>query len=109
MTEQHTPGPWQAEGDEGRFRLGKARFEASVYQLITDQRGGERLADVRAVQGGEDEAWANARLMAAAPDLLACCRAMLELHESGSWGAPPGEYLPALRAAIAKATGEASS
>jgi hypothetical protein len=47
---------------------------------------------------------ANDRLIAAAPELLACCRAMLDLHEAGSWGAPPGEYLAALRAAVEKAS-----
>lgn len=47
---------------------------------------------------------ANGRLMAAAPDLLDCCLSMLDLHNTGSWGSPPGEYLPAIRAAVAKAT-----
>ena len=71
--------------------------------LVTDEINAlaEEFAAVRA-----DERDANARLIAAAPELLECCRWMLDLYDCGSWAQPPGEYLPALRAAVARATGE---
>jgi hypothetical protein len=71
----HTPGPWKAEG-------------ARVY---ADRKGGALIATMAWFPGQEV---ANARLMAAAPDLLAAlliCAETIELKQ--------------IRAAIAKATG----
>ena len=58
---QHTPGPWRV-GQDDRTR---------VYS----ERGSERLvAECRATGEDLSEAYANARLIAAAPALLAACR-----------------------------------
>ena len=87
---QHTPGPWKA-------------IAAAVY-------AGRPLSTV-VVSGDHgrlsaDEAEANARLIAAAPELLEACKQMLaaldQLHREGL-----REYHPIAddtRAAIAKAT-----
>lgn len=116
MTEQHSPGPWQAEGDS---------WPIEVWQLMTADRAGVRLATVSStVPGGGDQAWANALLMAAAPDLLDAiwrwldyddvdlldrCEYGLTDTDECKGDAPGDPVCPAcqLRTAIAKATGEA--
>lgn len=84
------------------------RFEPrqAFAGLITEPAEGNLLSIVALLD--QMDVQADGYLMAAAPDLLSCCEAMLDLHEAGSWGAPPGEYLAALRSAIAKANGEPS-
>ena len=92
---RHTPGPWKAvlvEGHRLGGRNGAARYD--VLAMNPPDFVADRLTE------------ANARLIAAAPDLLAACRAVLECL--GRTLAP--DYLPEtrelLRAAIAKAEGE---
>lgn len=106
----HTPGPWSSHG-------------CSVYQDSTwkdgTQSGGRVIAlaheqaDVDGMPSDED--LANARLIAAAPELLAACRATLaylgceaeELDREGKHNAAANtrELAAQLRAAIAKAEG----
>ena len=72
---------------------------------IKDARG-ELIAEVSAFDDEVSEAIANARLMAAAPDLLAALRDLLDeadLNEVDEYTAPKIE---AARAAIARATGD---
>ena len=57
----HTPGPWRAAGDH-------------VFSV----RG--RLTVTRTVYGTEGERLANARLIAAAPELVEALRGMLDKH-----------------------------
>lgn len=87
MTAQHTPGPWQyhvtVDGDAIVAGGGKVRVAEAL------------VCDV----GYEDER-ANARLIAAAPDLLAACEAMIGTAKKA------GMNVSAFRAAIAKAKGE---
>ena len=120
---KHTPGPWEArrvnyqEWDIDRIGsvplLGFAGWEgmATVYGCDDQPEEGALVAE------------ANARLIAAAPDLLAACQAMAE------WDAAENQLPPydsdngasfdqcmalcrdafdKARAAIAKATGEQS-
>jgi hypothetical protein len=120
----HTPGPWVEAGRYGLIGVevhAGSRSLAVVNRVQANRLDGLNKIRSKAAQRGEQahdaekeaqeleqslsRAIADARLIAAAPDLLACCVAMLALHDCGSWGAPPGEYLPALRAAIAKAEG----
>lgn len=95
MQTQHTPGPWRIEDKRSRGRT-----------LISGD-GWVRLCDVYTVMEGcrepYPEGMANARLIAAAPDLL---DALIDLlHQSklsqdeGGWDFEQAE------AAIAKATG----
>jgi hypothetical protein len=86
----HTPGPWWVDGpDEG----------IEVHDTFG------RTASVWGDQGANSEAWANASLIAAAPDLLAAARlANQELIDMGQ-GSSGSPALVALWAAIAKAEG----
>lgn len=85
---KHTPGPWEI------FRPDDSGF------LGIDGNGGKDSVVIYDDYGGI-KSEADARLIAAAPDLLAACEAAL-LNEGG-WA----EWQEQVRAAIAKATGEA--
>ena len=93
MSAKHTPGPWRS-----RNRLGSGNWkdERSIgvesFEWI--------IADVCGDIDHTDEARANARLIAAAPDLL---EALADLVENGLGT----EAVKRARAAIAKARGEA--
>ncbi len=93
----HTPGPWSYTDDR-----------RGIYEIIHD---GDMLAQVWRVRPGCDgdlPAEANARLMAAAPELLAACKQMVR-----SLNGSPNDFRGmlaahrALDAAIAKADGRA--
>jgi hypothetical protein len=92
---KHTPGPWQystkitASENHRGFSIRAARWSISDVQPID-------------VEGEEGEA--NARLIAAAPDLLEACRAV-SAHYSASLDYQPA-FVTLARAALAKATGE---
>ena len=91
MTTQHTPGPW---------------FANDSLQLFAET--GQHLASLDSSTEGFDGGtlYANARLIAAAPDLLA---ALIELDAHMLNETPIGTYpsgtFEVVRAAIAKATG----
>lgn len=84
----HTPGPWEVAS-------------AFIGPLHIRNQDGATLAHV----GHEDfdTCAANARLIAAAPDLLAALQMMLDQHG----GLEVSPTAKAARAAIAKATGAA--
>lgn len=92
-TPTHTPGPWRVE-----FRLNRLMV-----------RAGE--ADVVAVaMPDEQDSKANARLIAAAPDLLAALEMFVDQYQGS--GQDERELRPemiAARAAIAKAKGDQPS
>ena len=93
-TPKHTPGPWYCTSEN----------DSVTGQVSTKPVGYGSYGDIALTFG--DDAKANARLIAAAPDLLAA------LNEIASWGDggvgphmdEPGAACIA-RAAIAKATG----
>jgi hypothetical protein len=90
MSGTHTPGPWRADcGGSGNQRGGFSVTAANDGVVICGRMGWPHCAD---------ESEANARLIAAAPDLLAACKALVE----GEYDAP---VMPMARAAIAKAEG----
>jgi hypothetical protein len=85
MSTQHTPGPWKTNGDP--------------YVSTADGRRSIAFCDSHQ-QAHEDRA--NARLIAAAPDLLdALLRVLRDVASDGLDG-----WEDQARAAIAKATGE---
>lgn len=90
---KHTQGPWLVEG-------------RTVYALNDD--GYNRFsALVQDAHTPGDELEANARLIAAAPDLLEALDGMIEAYDDGAqpeWALP---YIRAAHKAIAKARGEA--
>ena len=101
MTIQHTPGQWEViSGSTGRYRA--PTIEVAV--MLDDGRA-QTLATVCQISAGQ----ANARLISAAPDLLAALRDLTVDAEAAGWDAPEySDVLNAARAAIAKATGGAA-
>lgn len=104
---KHTPGPWSyAPAVPGAQRC---------FYIAGNQDANNREVDIGTVQGGYYSCEANARLIAAAPDLLE------ELREARDsilgWAAYASEYfkdkhdldgdIARIDAVIAKATGEA--
>jgi hypothetical protein len=92
-----TPGPW---------RTGKgAGSRYTVYDKFS-QRVGDFFEGVMATQRSDEECAANARLGAAAPDLLAT---LVDAHDIiDAIGQPEtAEVAARMRAVIAKAKGEA--
>lgn len=98
---KHTKGPWIAE-----FTVPEEGWNG-FYILTKDER--LYIADAAGYQDMPERA-ANARLIAAAPDLLEAAEAALNLLETKSayWLLPPTSdcWRNQLRAAIAKARGE---
>lgn len=71
---KHTQGPWTVTRDGEisiREETGRRRLIAHVFALYGDVADGFR----QRIDGSDD---ANARLIAAAPDLLAAARALLD-------------------------------
>lgn len=87
----HTPGPWDAHDNGHIYGDNYASAVARVFEN-THQRDGE--------------AQANARLIAAAPDILAALERSLNWLASYPGGCCENTYQQA-RAAICKAKGEA--
>lgn len=102
MTSKHTPGPWTLADDGTPFVYKIGERGSNVFSLSV--QGGGHPSDVASF----DERVANARLIAAAPDLL---DALIEIvedlthedHEPGDWS--QHVVVKKARAAIAKATG----
>ena len=116
----HTPGPWIRKGpDQGHIAYGDGtRFVAftAIPRLASEDRNdGESWLDMRERTAPERaaiaaEQVANARLIAAAPELLAALRNLTQAIDAASLGDPVhriGNYAVAV-AAIAKATGAAA-
>lgn len=92
---KHTPGPWFAVADKGQTIIRTSRSSAAFSPLAIvkgDKR--DTLKDQEA----------NARLMAAAPDLLEALEYCLDCL--GDEFALPSDCQSTARAAIAKARGE---
>lgn len=79
-------------------------YDRAYIRTIRDAQG-EHIAHVCDLDDAIPEATANARLMAAAPDLLAALREYVERHEAECDPAGLPEYELAC-AAIARATGD---
>ena len=92
---KHTPGPWFAVADKGQTIIRTSRSSAAFSPLAIvkgDKR--DTLKDQEA----------NARLIAAAPDLL---EALSEIINDGGKFVMTNETHRKARAAIARARGEA--
>lgn len=92
----HTPGPWVVSNKGGMLN-------------VSAPASGGALASLGIPKG--EERFANARLIAAAPDLLAACEAVVSLLAVEGLKSPTVEVARAavrkeLHAAIAKAVGK---
>lgn len=83
MTTKHTPGPW-------------LMCESATHVTVTNAHGDAVFHDDKRIPG----VMADARLIAAAPDLLEALRFVLKYEGMGA------VTEATVRAAIAKATGE---
>jgi hypothetical protein len=92
----HTPGPWSV-GDEDRN--GQVLVEGPQFSICKCHH--------HCVGTIELEMRDNAHLIAAAPDLLAACKALMETHHGYHLGVGPCicHAHEAAKAAIAKAEG----
>jgi hypothetical protein len=111
----HTPGPWgysdaganfhaYTQSDVHTFGIHGPRWDGPQNSWLADCYSGRIGSDGIS----RDEALANARLIAAAPDLLAALVAMNALAKGPSAGvtqAQKREAIAAAESAIAKATG----
>ena len=93
MEHKHTPGPW-------RYELG--RNDRPPY-VIRGSEGGCVVVGMTAARQDAD-----ARLIAAAPDLLAALESIVSDHEfcGDDWGSRRDAWIETARAAITKATKE---
>jgi hypothetical protein len=103
----HTAGPWTVETPPpNAYTDADIHLDEDIAFWIAETRtAGEVLGHVNRTARGEQQA--NARLIAAAPELLTACRVALDQY------GPDGDHIsePArsiLLAAIAKAEGRAS-
>lgn len=85
---QHTPGPWYVHGS-----------------IISPTPTGKRFAIAEVFRDSIETANANARLIAAAPDLLEACKQAVNALELAHGGRDT-LVLRKLRGTIEKATGE---
>lgn len=91
--DKHTTGPWMAA----------ARPSSVVgWPVVSPADMGRSVCNVTV---GHDASEANARLIAAAPELLDTLTALLEVHDA--MGAGQSHAATKARVAIAKATGAA--
>lgn len=103
---KHTPGPWELEfrdyaPDSVVVRMTHANGKRHRYLIAgwAETNGSEGwLADAEAMS-------ANARLIAAAPELLEALTDLVLCHSDGGFVKPGGAVLANARAAIASATG----
>ena len=94
--EEHTPGPWQTDL-EISSKAGRVAIEPDIAVVYVQPN--------RYDESASKQRLANARLIAAAPDLLAVC---LEIEKSGFYWSEhdvPYGVVERLKTAIAKATG----
>lgn len=111
-TKKHTPGPWAYEDPMGPDILSiVANPDAEPAEWVHIAQIGTGDSDVASFA----ENVANAHLIAAAPDLLAACQALVALaeanlckpaHPTEGWDAYVPTEVTQARAAIAKAGGQ---
>jgi hypothetical protein len=110
---QHTPGPWEISGismDDGSISIRHSEYRIIIAYATNAASFGDFVS--AAIRGRRDfgapdtavTQWANARLIAAAPDLLAA--AIWAEAALAPFSHEPSEKsgISMLRAAIAKAT-----
>ena len=89
----YTPGPWQASWEVDEWFVSDHGKQWSCVATVSANELGRRRVE-------DDEAEANARLIAAAPELLEACRLALRHHDK----AEVNDLRECLIAVIAKAT-----
>jgi hypothetical protein len=111
----HTPGPWQIDSEDGQWWIyggGDARATTGIAKcdlIVNAVMGICKQQNVIGQRMPDGEREANARLIAAAPDLLAVARRAVAMCTCHATMRPDIPCLScAARAAIAKAEGGAA-
>ena len=108
---KHTPGPWSVDRDEHETVI-RGIYPCNIgtiEPLVCTVNPYKPVGGIKCGCGGDPDA--NARLIAAAPDLLAACEAALPyLQEAWKRDGIGGQFemMDALRNAIASAKGGAA-
>ncbi len=101
MSGQHTPGPWSvADGRATGFKTASGGESILANARPTDDFFILKIAEMETNVSAAERA-ANARLIAAAPDMLA---ALLGVQQSTEWSCMETDTQDAVLAAIANAT-----
>jgi hypothetical protein len=104
-SERHTPGPWHIGESIDEYQTGSESWNVPVWANHADP--GDRIA-AEALAKDREQARANARLIAAAPELLEACKGLVRIADAVRYTAGLGKNqmarVDAARAAIAKAT-----
>ena len=110
---EHTPGPWKAQGETISCATGYVAFATCNPRTLDETRDeGESWLDMRVRTSGDREELkmqviANARLIAAAPEMLEALKMFLQFNDQGGPLSFDTDAMWAqARAAIAKAKGE---
>ena len=106
MSTQHTPGPWIGAGPSFGDQFPRYTTEITTE----DERYGDGHIQICELpfHHHDEENEANARLITAAPDLLEALRRLCDALEPAEMHNGNRPAYNAARAAIAKATGEAT-
>jgi hypothetical protein len=94
---KHTPGPWTAN----KPTQSNGRAEVHAGPMLVAQAF-NWLLDAE----GDEQCWADARLIAAAPELLAALRRVMRHIPADAGGCSLADDMHRARAAIARATEE---
>lgn len=111
MKTKHTPGPWSASAPDGEYHDVIRIYAATVDSkpvAVCPQMDSPIMAILKGQTNETTEAAANARLIAAAPDLLEALEMVRDADEDAKRdGLPtiPATARARIDAAIAKATG----
>lgn len=107
----HTPGKWAVDLETGEIVAADGQVSIGTIYGSDDFPCLDLEDDDEGVRAFVSECQANARLIAAAPDLLAACRALIEWTEDGT--DETGDFIyfaetivPMVAAAIAAAMGQ---
>lgn len=108
-TAKHTPGPWEAIKwtSHAPTTVVSAEWAAAILKG-KHFTGGAVIADCQGARSGylDDEAEANARLIAAAPELLEALTKIRQVADGFKVDVPWGKIIEMADAALRKARGE---
>ena len=99
MTHKHTPGPW-TRGYGNHVYQGERPDPVNLGRLVAVCEPSTRT------KGDWDQVWANAKLIASAPELLEALEALVQAVEYTPIGVRALKAVEEARAAIKKARGE---
>lgn len=101
MTTKHTPGPWEVSSGDN-YEVRSPLMPKEFPHLFKNDSTGDFVAYIG--NHADDFGWANANLIAAAPDLLEALEKLLDVYDA--FDMPIGPTVILARAAVEKAKGK---